>query len=403
MSNQCCVRANAQPKRPYLFKDASSTMTTKMQDQANRRGLFFAKGDLYSFDPRMVSAHGSSLAALPEGGLYATWFGGSREGARDVAIYGAKKPPGGPSWSAPFLVHDTPGQSDGNSALWFDPRRERLWLYFVTLVGENWHEAIVKRKVSTDEGKSWYDPMVMCKQSGWMVGEALLELSNGNLLLPLHDEGGLTGSAWSSMVYLSSDRGETWERFPKHQLRSPRGSIQPNVVELDTSGYLLMFMRTQDAYIYKSESRDFGRTWSAAEKTDLPSNNARFALIKLRSGALALAYNPVAEDWGARTPLRLALSHDRGRTWPVYKDIEVGPGEYSYPWLLEAPDGLLYVSYTYRRTRIRCAALTEAWLMSDLEAPVLAQPATDEEALAQFRAGEGFLPWSIDEEHERRN
>ena len=56
--------------------------------------------------PKIVSrrnatdmVHSASVAELADGRLLATWFGGSREGAKDVAIYGAYFDPASGDWS----------------------------------------------------------------------------------------------------------------------------------------------------------------------------------------------------------------------------------------------------------------------------------------------------------------
>ena len=47
------------------------------------------------------SAHCSTIATLPSGDLLALWYGGTREGAADVALYTSRLPKGGTVWSSP--------------------------------------------------------------------------------------------------------------------------------------------------------------------------------------------------------------------------------------------------------------------------------------------------------------
>ena len=71
-----------------------------------------------------------------------------------------------------------------------------------------------------------------------------------------------------------------------------RGHVHANVVELEP-GHLAAFMRNREAYrIHRSESFDYGETWSAPEPTPLPNNNSSISAIKLSSGRIAIAYNP---------------------------------------------------------------------------------------------------------------
>jgi predicted neuraminidase len=57
-----------------------------------------------------------------------------------------------------------------------------------------------------------------------------------------------------------------------------------------------------------------------------------------------------------RSPLNLAVSAD-GEHFRVFATLEQGEGEYSYPVLIETPDGTLEMTYTWRRTAIKHARL----------------------------------------------
>ena len=62
-----------------------------------------APADVKGGRPEMVmddrsmadSAHGSTLVSTPDGGIICAWFGGTREGARDVTINVASRSPEG--------------------------------------------------------------------------------------------------------------------------------------------------------------------------------------------------------------------------------------------------------------------------------------------------------------------
>ena len=46
-----------------------------------------------------------------------------------------------------------------------------------------------------------------------------------------------------------------------------------------------------------------------------------------------------------------------GRTWRRAVTLEDAPGEYSYPAMIQAKDGLVHVVYTWKRQRIRHAVI----------------------------------------------
>ena len=53
-----------------------------------------------------------------------------------------------------------------------------------------------------------------------------------------------------------------------------------------------------------------------------------------------------------RTPLNLAISKD-GDHWTPLQTLESDPGEYSYPSMIQASDGAVHITYTWRRQKIK--------------------------------------------------
>ena len=64
-----------------------------------------------------------------------------------------------------------------------------------------------------------------------------------------------------------------------------------------------------------------------------------------------MVYNPNGENWGARTPLSVAISEDNGQTWTRVLDLETAPGEYSYPYLISEGNHI-WVVYTWNKKNI---------------------------------------------------
>lgn len=146
------------------------------------------------------------------------------------------------------------------------------------------------------------------------------------------------------------------------------GHVHANVVELEP-GHLVAFMRNREAYrIHRSESFDYGETWSEPEATPLPNNNSSISALKLQSGRIAIAYNPTCTPapvpgkaaWpGLRCPVAVALSEDGGKTFPLIRWMERGEGymgdenktnnkQYEYPYLMQSRDGMLHLAYAAR-------------------------------------------------------
>lgn len=140
--------------------------------------------------------------------------------------------------------------------------------------------------------------------------------------------------------------------------------VQPSVIRPKPSiSNLVAYFRDRRAgHIYSSTSGDEGMSWEVPQKTELPNNNAAIQASVLQSGHIALVYNPTNKE---RYPLRISLSEDGGKTWPHSRDLETGPSgsEYSYPSILQSPDGYIHVSYTYDRKTIKYVRFKENWII----------------------------------------
>ena len=92
--------------------------------------------------------HGPTIVELPNGDLLSAWFQGSGERwADDVRIMGSRLKNGDASWSAPFLMADTPGFPDINPMMFMD-NEERLWLCWYPVIANLWETSIPKYRIS---------------------------------------------------------------------------------------------------------------------------------------------------------------------------------------------------------------------------------------------------------------
>jgi predicted neuraminidase len=115
-----------------------------------------------------------------------------------------------------------------------------------------------------------------------------------------------------------------------------------------------MLCRTRGkGFIADSWSQDGGRTWSEMTLLSLPNPNSGIDAVTLKDGRQLLVFNNTPKG---RTPLNVALSSD-GKDWKVVLTLEDQPGEYSYPAVIQASDGKVHTTYTYRRQSIKHAVL----------------------------------------------
>lgn len=294
------------------------------------------------------SCHATSLVHLSNDEVLVAWFAGTEEGNPDVDIWCARRK--NEKWSKPIKICAEEGIPHWNPVL-FKGDNGTLYLYYkVGHTIPNWYTKVIESK---DEGITWSKPRELVKGDiggrGPVRSKPII-LQNGTWIAPASIEKG----PWDVFVDISTDQGKTWHKsdlvFADHSSFEGEGLIQPTLWE-SKPGHVHMLIRSSEKAIYRSDSVDHGKTWSEAYPTSLPNNNSGIDLAKLENGNLALIYNPVAKNWGPRTPLIISYSQNNGDSWGNEIALEINEGEYSYPAMI-AEGNRLYLSYTWNRERI---------------------------------------------------
>ena len=315
------------------------------------------------------SGHGPALLELPNGDLLCVWFAGSFEGNADVHIVCSRLEKDSGSWTEPVDVSNDPLRSEQNPSLFYGPDGAAWCMYTAQLDRQAGKDnmqftAVVRCQKSTDGGRTWGPYETVFPEEGTFCRQPIQILSNGRWIfsnwLCTDSAEGLSGDPTAFRI--SDDQGKTWRTV---MMPESHGHVHANVVELEP-GHLVAFMRNREAYrIHRSESFDYGETWSEPKPTPLPNNNSSISAIKLQSGRIAVAYNPTCTPdpqpgkaaWpGLRCPVAVALSEDGGLTFPVIRWMERGEGyigdenktnnkQYEYPYLMQSRDGMLHLAY----------------------------------------------------------
>lgn len=296
------------------------------------------------------NCHASTVLPLPNGEIIAAWFGGTEEGCGDVDIWLSIR--NGEGWSEPQRITAAEDVPHWNPVL-FLRRDGTICLFFkVGKKVEFWHTYFC---ISKDNGRSWSEPQELVKgdtgNGRGPVKNKNLRLSDGRVLAPASSE---TDGRWLAFIDMSFDDGITWQKQPDVPTRRPHRKyvpmIQPTLWE-SAPGSVHMLTRTNAGRIYRSDSEDYGATWSMAQRTKLLNNNSGIDLAKTENGILFLVSNPVGKNWGKRTPLTLMMSNDNGATWEEVFVFEKDEGEYSYPAIVSEGNSL-YVTYTWKREKV---------------------------------------------------
>jgi predicted neuraminidase len=350
--------------------------------------------------------HAPGIVECPNGDLLVSWYRGSGEKeADDVAVYGARLRRDSRQWSSAFLMVDTPGFPDGNTAMYID-QKGCLWLFWPVIIANTWESCLTQYRVSNNyeadgppqwiwQGTIFLKPLnferkmrealeerlkttgqpqegsaraerldrlktrindKLASRLGWQVRCKPTVLPSGRILLPLYSD---TYSV--SIMAISDDEGKTWHAS---EPLAGFGSIQPSVLRRN-DGTLVAYMRENGPLkkIRIAESRDDGLMWGAVGVTDLPNPGSGLDGVRLRNGHWVLVYNDATIN---RNSLAVSLSEDEGRTWKWTRHLEQAPtGSYHYPAVIQARDGRIHVVYSYfvkAGQTMRHAAFSEEWV-----------------------------------------
>ncbi|APO78504.1 neuraminidase protein (plasmid) [Rhizobium etli 8C-3] len=362
------------------------------------------RADAYLPSP-CIQNHAANLAFLPGGTLSCVWFGGTMEGMGDIAVYMSKLAPGTAQWSEPQKLSDDPSKSEQNPLIFNAPDRT-VWLLYTSQTSGDQDGAVVKCRISRDDGKTFGPVRLLCDLPGTFVRQPIVTNSKGDWLLPAFRCVSLPGQRWSgdvdtAGVLISRDQGQSWTMT---DVPDSLGAVHMNILALG-KGRMIAFFRNRFALnVLSAASEDDGESWSRPRPINLPNNNSSIQAVLLKDDRIAMVYNhssaetstarrrslydeiesdqsemgatePVTSGrkaiWGvSRAPLSLALSDNGGADFHRLIDLDTGDGyclsnnsrdslnrEFSYPSIVEGPDGTLHIAYTYYRRAIKYVRL----------------------------------------------
>src|SRR6266508_1194504 len=320
-----------------------------------------------------ASVHSAAAAEISGGRLRAFWYGGSREGASDVAIYSSIYSLQQKDWSPERVVVTREFAQRhlqryirklGNPVVGRDSKG-RLCLFFVSVSVGGWAGSAVNLMVSEDEGETWAAPRRLVASPFFNISTLVkgppLQFADGTIGLPVYHE---MAGKFAELLRLDAEG----QAVRKTRLSWGQSSLQPVIVpraETEAVGFMryagdppnrILMVRTSDA----------GAHWSAPVKIELPNPNAAIGSVLLADGSLLLVFNDAPEN---RENLSLAISKDFGNTWRIAHRFEGDPGspraqvsEYSYPWIMQDQAADIHVLYTWGRSRIKHVQFNSAWL-----------------------------------------
>ncbi len=289
-------------------------------------------------------AHAATLVETKEG-LLAAWFGGLEEGSPDTGIWLARFQDG--EWGdhrAVALGGEAEGVPCWNPVL----HRAADCLFLFYRIGPSpwaWHSRLL---LSQDEGRTWEAAGPLPEGYLGPIKNKPLEVGEDLLLCPSSTE----HEGWRAHVERFSLSRRAWMDLAPLGDPLELGAIQPTLLSWP-DGRLQALCRTRKRVVGESWSHDAGETWSDLRRTEMANPNSGLDGVVLRNGLGVLVNNPSSRE---RSPLQILLSDD-GEQWRTGPLLEAGPGEYSYPAIIQTGEGRVHVAYTYNRLDIRHVVL----------------------------------------------
>ncbi len=327
--------------------------------------------------------HASTIEETPSG-LVAAWFGGPREGHPEVGIWVSRYI--GERWTAPVEVVNGVQNDSVRFPCWnpvlFQPSEGPLILFFK--VGPSPREWWGEMITLSDEGRTWSEPEKLgTGRLGPLIGPVKnkpVQLDDGTILCPSSteriEEKGPERIEEKGPERIEHDRTYWQVHFESTAEPVRKGSaaadpgrrwtvtgpvndgirfdaIQPSILTYGDERMQIL-CRTRQGVISQSWSEDGGKTWGPMTATSLPNPNAGTDAVTLSGGRQLLVYNHTTREGGfpsGRNMLNVALSSD-GTHWDQVLVLERDRGEFSYPAVIQASDGLVHITYTCRRRSI---------------------------------------------------
>lgn len=358
MNDYCVERMNSKigtiTRRSLLLSAPVAALLSSPQSDASqdRTTLVFE-----GVSPNKLCCD-TTLRLMPDG----SWImfmlgGGDSEPLPENDLFLSRSRDEGKTWSA--MEHIAIGVKEKDPSRALVPtelviHKGECWLYFANHDGHfrDWTTWVVKSK---DSCRTWGKPELIPQpiHTSTFVRNSFVR-PNGELLIAYQHYLSPDGPKNPrNGVMISKNDGRSFELFGDIRISDDdnyRGFAENTVVELP-GDHLVMLIRADKlgGVLFRSDSRDGGRTWAKASPTDIPNPGSKVTLYSLGGKNVALLHNPNPK---VRHPLSLWVSFDGMKTWPYRRDLSTTPGRLNYPDGFVSKDRK-YLHLAYDENRFR--------------------------------------------------
>jgi alpha-L-rhamnosidase len=344
----------------------------------------FASGNRNSLIPRLMeqpgiveaqflfekasfrSCHASTIVETQDNFISA-YFAGTDEGNKDVGIWISIKSKDSATWSVPVEVangiqfsrlpsNEQKRHPCWNPVLYQADNGQLLLFYKVGPTPASWWGMLT---VSNNQGKTWTEPRRLPEGIIGPVRAKPIRLPDKSLLCGSSTE----DKGWRVHMEITPDLGKTWSRTEALNDGKEFAVIQPTILTYP-DGKLQILCRSR-GNLRQSYSTDGGKTWSPLLLSILPNPSAGIDAVTLVDRRQLLVYNHSTKN---RAQLNVAISTD-GKEWKAALKLEDsvtigGKRAYgAYPAAIQASDGLVHITYTWRREKINYVVIDPSRLV----------------------------------------
>ena len=332
-----------------LSRLTSSTAVSAEQPGIASREFIYEKAPF-------PECHASTIEET-QAGLIVAWFGGTEEKHPDVGIWVSRRIDG--RWSDSIEVANGVQYSlpDGtlhrhptwNPVLFQYPDGPLLLFWKCGPSPDMWWGMMAR---SEDHGVTWSEPKRLPEHIDGPVRNKPILLTDGTLLCGSSTE----FDGWRVHFERTADQGRTWQRTPPIHDGRAVGAIQPTLMR-HVDGRIQALCRNQngDGQILSTSSADCGLTWSELTPIGLPNPNSGIDAVTLKDGRQLLVYNHTFRGKGsprAREMMNVAISCDGIHWQPALTLDRETKAEFSYPAVIQAADGQVHITYTWKRQKV---------------------------------------------------
>jgi len=308
--------------------------------------------------------HVSSIVNINKEKTICVWYSGSREGAKDVAIYKAIFDEKEMKWNKPEKLIDRITATTelkmyvkkiGNPMLMKD-LSGKIWLFYSSAAFGGWSMTSLNYK-TTQDGITWtkskklllspfFNLNLNVKNDGINVNEE-------TFIIPAY------GELFKKLSYII--KIDTIEEDAQiYKIPDSAKAIQP-VILPDKDSILLFFRNTsKSGKKFILTTKGILSNWKELSPTQLPNPDSGFDMIRIDESIILGVIN---YSFSNRENLSIVVSADNGKSWKVLKILEQKEGkEYSYPSIAESSNGLYHITYTYERKKIKHIVFNKTWL-----------------------------------------